>query len=209
MSTASASSALGAAAPTRRPVHRASPLTVGTIIFLASECMFFSALFAAYFTMRAITAGAWPPVGSELPELNRALIFTIVLVFSSVTMQLAVRALERGRVNAFRNWTIATMVIGAAFVVNQGLEWFGLIENHTGEGFGPSSHAYGSAFFTMTGFHGFHVTMGVVAMFVLLARSGSKKFGRKDVPAVEVVSYYWHFVDVVWVIMFCVLFFVK
>lgn len=193
----------------KRSVHRASPLTVGTVVFLASECMFFAGLFAAYFTLRAISPGPWPPEGTELPQLFRALSFTILLVASSGTMQMGVRALERGRLQAFRNWVLATMALGAVFVINQAFEWLELFHNRGGHGFSHASHAYGSAFFTMTGFHGFHVTMGIVAMFVLLARSGSKWFGHKDVPSVEVVSYYWHFVDVVWVIMFAVLFFVQ
>lgn len=171
--------------------------------------MFFSGLFATYFTLRAITPAEWPPEGSELPQLFRALAFTILLVASSGTMQMGVRALERGRLQAFRNWVLATMALGGIFVINQALEWTELIANRGGHGFSHASHAYGSVFFTMTGFHGLHVTVGVLAMFILLARSGAKRFGHKDVPSVEVVSYYWHFVDVVWVIMFCVLFFIK
>ncbi len=202
-------SATGVSVAPARSTHRSSPLTVGTIVFLASECMFFSALFASYFTMRAITTGEWPPEGAELPELLRAGTFTAILIASSGTMQMAVRAIARGNKSSFRWWVILTAILGLTFVVNQGLEWDELIANPHGHGFSPSSHAYGSAFFTMTGFHGFHVTMGIVAMFVLLARAGSARFGKDDLPAVEVISYYWHFVDVVWVIMFSILFFVK
>ncbi len=206
MSTASASAA--GAAP-RSAVHRSSPLTVGTIVFLASEVMFFSALFGVYFTLQSISAGPWPPAGAHLPEIARALSFTVLLVISSGTMQMAVRAIAKGDKSAFRRWVVVTAVLGVAFLVNQGLEWQELLANHGGHGFSPSSHAYGSTFFVMTGFHGAHVTGGILAMAVLLARSGSSRFGRDDLPAVEVVSYYWHFVDVVWVLMFAVLFFAR
>lgn len=186
----------------REPIHRASPLTVGTIVFLASECMFFSGLFAVYFTLRALHVGEWPPPGDHL-EWQQALVFTILLVLSSATMQIAVRAIAVGDVRRFRKWVGLTMVLGIAFLFNQfALEW-----PHVP--FTATSDAFGSLFFTMTGFHGAHVTGGILAMAVLLARSGASRFGSRDLPSVEVVSYYWHFVDVVWVLMFGVLFFLK
>lgn len=186
----------------RSAVHRSSPLTVGTIVFLASECMFFSALFAIYFTLRSLHVGPWPPEGDEL-HWHRALIFTLLLVSSSATMQMAVRAIAAGRKIAFRRWIWLTVALGVAFLFNQfALEWREVP-------FTPASDAFGSLFFMMTGFHGAHVSGGLFAMAVLLGRSGAKRFGSRDLPSVEVVSYYWHFVDVVWVIMFSVLFFVK
>ena len=144
-----------------------------------------------------------------MPVIARALTFTLVLVASSGTMQMAVRAIARGDKTSFRRWVIATAILGLAFVVNQALEWDELIVNQHGHGFSAASHAFGSAFFTMTGFHGAHVTGGLLAMAVLLGRSGAARFGKADLPTVEVVSYYWHFVDVVWVIMFVILFFLR
>jgi cytochrome c oxidase subunit 3 len=186
----------------RPPIHRASPLTVGTIVFLASECMFFSGLFAVYFTLRSLHDGPWPPAGDHL-EWQVSLAFTILLVASSGTMQMAVRAIARNNKKAFRYWVAATMVLGVLFLFNQwALEW-----PHVP--FSATSDAFGSLFFTMTGFHGAHVTGGILAMAVILARSGASRFGSEDLPSVEVVSYYWHFVDVVWVLMFGVLFFLK
>lgn len=164
--------------------------------------MFFSGLFATYFTLKALSTSEWPPEDVHL-AIPQALVFTILLVLSSGTMQMAVRAIANGNKAAFRNWVIATLVLGAAFVLNQfGFEW------REAE-FRPASHAFGSLFFTMTGFHGLHVTGGLIAMCILLARSGASRFGKDDLPSVEVVSYYWHFVDVVWVIMFSILFFVQ
>ncbi len=182
--------------------HDRTPvLAVGTVVWLASELMFFSGLFAAYFTLRATAASDWPPADVELDALVSGL-FTLALVASSATMQLAVRSLIAGRLPAFRAWLIATMVLAAVFLANQGHEW-------STAGFSVSSHAYGSCFYVMTGFHGLHVLGGVLAMVVLLGRSGSGRFGAGETPAVEMVSYYWHFVDVVWIGLWATLFLLK
>ncbi len=184
------------------PGHDRTPvLTVGTVVWLASELMFFSGLFAAYFTLRATASGEWPPPGVELNVAVSGL-FTLVLVASSGTMQLAGRALAAGRLPAFRGWIIATMVLAAAFLANQGHEWSSLE-------FSVSSHPYGSCFYVMTGFHGLHVLGGVLAMVLLLGRAGSRRFGAAEAPAVEMVSYYWHFVDVVWIGLWATLFLLK
>jgi cytochrome c oxidase subunit 3 len=163
--------------------------------------MFFSGLFAAYFTLRATADGDWPPPDVHLEVLTSGL-FTLGLVASSGTMQLAVRAVARDRLPAFRGWIIATMVLAIAFLANQAHEWSSLE-------FSVSSHAYGSSFYVMTGFHGLHVFGGVLAMILLLGRAGSRRFGAADTPAVEVVSYYWHFVDVVWIGLWATLFLLK
>ena len=184
------------------PAHDRTPvLTVGTVVWLASELMFFSGLFAAYFTLRATAGGDWPPDDVHLEVLTSGL-FTLGLVASSGTMQLAVRAIGRNRLPAFRGWVIATMILAVAFLANQAHEWSSLE-------FSVSSHAYGSSFYVMTGFHGLHVSGGVLAMILLLGRAGSRRFGAADLTAVEVVSYYWHFVDVVWIGMWATLFVLK
>ena len=184
------------------PAHDRTPiLTVGTVVWLASELMFFSGLFAAYFTLRATAEGDWPPEGVDLEVLVGGL-FTLGLVLSSGTMQMAVRAISAGRLPAFRGWLIVTLLLGAAFLGNQAHEWLNLE-------FSVSSHSYGSAFYVMTGFHGLHVFGGMLAMLLLIGRAGSRRFGAADVPAVEMVSYYWHFVDVVWIGMWATLFLLK
>jgi cytochrome c oxidase subunit III len=190
-----------AAAPdhaTDRPLDRPSVLTVGTVVWLASELMFFSGLFAAYFTLRAASTGPWPPSGVDLSVPVSGL-FTLVLVLSSGTMQLAVRAIEHGRVAVFRRWLLATLVLGAVFVANQAREWTTL-------DFRVDTHAFGSAFYLMTGFHGLHVIGGLAAMLVLLLRASKRRFDADATPSVEVVSYYWHFVDVVWIGLWATLF---
>ncbi len=184
------------------PPHERTPvLTVGTVVWLASELMFFSGLFAAYFTLRATARGAWPPEGVEL-EARLAGIFTLLLVASSGTIQLGVRALEAGDRRRFRVWLVVTMVLAVLFLGNQAREW-------SEATFSVSSHPFGSAFYLMTGFHGLHVAGGVAAMAVLFGRARSPRFGADDVPAVEVVSFYWHFVDVVWIALFATLFILK
>jgi cytochrome c oxidase subunit III len=184
------------------PAHDRTPvLTVGTVVWLASELMFFSGLFAAYFTLRATAGGDWPPHDVELDVLTSGL-FTLGLVASSGSMQLAVRAIEHGRLAAFRGWLLVTLVLAAAFIANQVHEWSSL-------GFAIDSHSYGSAFYVMTGFHGMHVVGGMLAMLLLLGRAGSGRFGPADTPAVEVVSYYWHFVDVVWIALWATLFLLR
>jgi cytochrome c oxidase subunit 3 len=184
------------------PGHDRAPLlTVGTVVWLASELMFFSGLFAAYFTLRAASKTPWPPPDVEL-DVALSGAFTLALVVSSGTMQLAVRAIAAGRLAAFRAWILVTLALAAAFIANQAHEWATL-------GFSVSSHPYGSAFYVMTGFHGMHVIGGMLAMVLLLGRAGSRRFGAAELPAVEMVSYYWHFVDVVWVALWATLFLLK
>ena len=180
---------------------RPSVLTVGTVVWLGSELMFFSGLFAAYFTLRAAASGPWPPDGVEL-DVPVSGLFTVLLVLSSGTMQLGARAIEGGRVAHFRRWVLVTLVLGGAFIANQAHEWATL-------DFQADSHAFGSAFYVMTGFHGLHVLGGLFVMVVLLLRATDRRFDSRDTPSVEVVSYYWHFVDVVWVALWATLFLLK
>ena len=191
-----------ASADAARPqVQRPPILPVGTAVWLASELMFFGALFAAYFTLRSASEHPWPPEGVEL-ETATAAVFTVLLVASSATIQMGVRAIEAGRTAGLRRWLGITMLLAVAFLANQAREW-------ASADFSAESHAFGSAFFVMTGFHGLHVLGGVLAMLVLLGRTLDHSFGASERPAVEVVSYYWHLVDVVWVVMFTTLFLVR
>ena len=180
------------------PAHRIALLPLGTVVWLASEVTFFGSLFGAYFTLRATAPGPWPPADVELETAVTGLA-TALLVASSGTMQLAVRAIAADRRPRFRRLVALTALLAVVFLANQAREW-------SVASFGPSSHGYGSAFYVMTGFHGAHVTGGMIAMAVLLGRSGGTGFGAEATDSVEVLSYYWHFVDVVWVAMFATLF---
>jgi cytochrome c oxidase subunit 3 len=181
-------------------VERPSPARVGAVVWLASELMFFAGLFAAYFTIRA-SVDSWPPAGVDL-NTPRMAVFTAVLVASSVTMQLAHHAAERGDVRALRRLLGATVLLGAVFLTNQGLEY-------AANTFSVSSHAYGSIYYLMTGLHGLHVLGGLLAMVLLMIRASVDADVVAQEPAVAVVSYYWHFVDVVWIALFATLYFVR
>ncbi len=174
-----------------------SALAVGVVVWLASELMFFSGLFAAYFTLRARTS-PWPPEGVEL-DTARVAVATGVLVLSSFTMHLAVDATHRDDRKTAMRWLAATLVLGALFIANQGVEY-------AESTFSISSHAYGSMFFLMTGFHGLHVIGGLVFMGAVIWMISGRTSRAPVVPTVEVCAYYWHFVDLVWVVMFASLY---
>ncbi len=193
-------------APTRqrhRP-DKPSMLAVGVIIWLGSEVMFFSSLFASFFTIRA-HASVWPPVGTHLDTV-RAGIFTVILVASSFTMQKAVWDQEKGDRKSAKIWVVATLVLGTLFVANQFFEWVDLSHNPATN---PTQTAYGSLFYIMSGLHGLHVTLGLVAMGFLLLRLKGPKGDPGETPVFQGVSYYWHFVDVVWVGLYACLFLLK
>jgi cytochrome c oxidase subunit 3 len=194
------------AAPSRqrhRP-DKPSMLAVGVIIWLGSEVMFFSSLFAAFFTIRA-HASVWPPAGAHL-DVIRAGIFTAILVSSSFTMQKAVWDQERGNRRSAKIMVIATFVLGALFVANQFSEWITLSHNPATN---PTHTAYGSLFYIMSGLHGLHVTLGLVAMLFLLGRLKGPKGDPGETAVFQGVSYYWHFVDIVWVGLYSCLFLLK
>ena len=183
---------------------RPNLVSVGTIIWLSSELMFFAGLFAMYFTARARALEGWPPEPTEL-NLPYALFFTIILVASSVTCQLGVFAAENGNVYGLRRWFTITFVMGLAFVLGQAYEYVQLVE----EGTSISSSTYGSVFYLTTGFHGLHVIGGLVAFVYLLIRSTMGRFTPAQATSAIVVSYYWHFVDVVWVGLFATIYLIR
>lgn len=179
-------------------VPRPALVRVGTVVWLSSEVMFFGALFAAYFTLRANTPG-WPPAR---PDAIRPGAFTLVLLASSVTAQAGVRAAERFDSRAVRRWFLVTVGLGAVFLANQALEWHAL-------DFTPRSHPYGSMYYLMTGLHGVHVLGGIVALLALVVRASVERAGVAQETAVVAVGYYWHFVDAVWVALYATLFLIR
>ena len=182
------------------PDRAAQVVTVGAVVWLSSELMFFAGLFGAYLTLRGSAEGPWPPRGAEL-EVPLALGLTAVLLVSSVTVHAGVAALRRGDVVRFRTWIVVTAVLGALFLAGQAYEWSALE-------FGVGDHSYATSFFTITGFHGLHLLAGVLALAVLAARSLSAGFDRSRLPTAEVTSYYWHFVDGVWIAVLVLLYLV-
>jgi cytochrome c oxidase subunit III len=195
---------LAADAPVTAVRHRPdkpSLLAVGVIIWLGSEVMFFSSLFAAFFTIRAHSS-VWPPPGAKL-DVVQAGIFTAVLVSSSFTMQKAVFDQEKGLRRSAKRWVWYTIILGAAFVGNQFYEWIKLSHDPATN---PTHTAYGSLFYVMSGLHGLHVTLGLVAMIFLLGRLKGPKGDPGETAVFQGVSYYWHFVDVVWIGLYSCLF---
>lgn len=186
-------------------LNRPNLVSVGTIVWLSSELMFFAGLFAIYFTARAQAQGEWPPAPTEL-NVPYALGITIVLVASSFTCQFGVFAAERGDVFGLRRWYLLTLAMGTFFVLGQAYEYYTLVVEH---GTTLSSSAYGTVFYMATGFHALHVIGGLVAFVYLLIRTKLSKFTPQQATAAIVVSYYWHFVDVVWVGLFAVIYFIR
>jgi cytochrome c oxidase subunit 3 len=181
---------------------RPNLVAVGTIVWLSSELMFFAGLFAMYFTVRAVHASDWPmhlPDGAPI-KLNvpYALVFTTILVLSSVTCQLGVFAAEVGNVYRLRQWFVVTLLMGTVFVLGQAFEY----HTQVMDGNTLSATGYGSVFFLTTGFHGLHVIGGLIAFILFLIRTTLGRFTPAQATAAIVVSYYWHFVDVVWIGLF-------
>jgi cytochrome c oxidase subunit 3 len=198
-------------------ITRPNAVAVGTIVWLSSELMFFAALFAMYFTIRAVQGPEIWLESTELLNIPFAAFNTTVLVLSSVTCQFGVFAAERFQnyrtgtlfqVNKWgmREWFALTVLMGGFFVAGQVYEYAVLVsENLT-----LSSNAFGSVFYVTTGFHGLHVTGGLIAFLIVMVRvSKARRFTSQQATTAIVVSYYWHFVDVVWIALFSAIYLIK
>jgi cytochrome c oxidase subunit 3 len=186
-------------------INRPNMTAIGTIVWLSSELMFFAALFAMYFTLRAVNPDIWK-LETEMLNIPFSGANTTVLVLSSVTAQLGVFAAERGDKERLRLWFIITFLMGAFFVGGQAYEYSELVL----EGLTISSSPFGSVFYITTGFHALHVTGGLVAFLFVLARSYVRpKMTQGLATSAVVTSYYWHFVDVVWIGLFATIYLVK
>jgi cytochrome c oxidase subunit III len=204
-------------APSTTPViNRPNVVQVGTIVWLGSEVMFFAGLFAIYFTLRSTSPELWAKQTEHL-NVPYALTNTIILVLSSFTCQAGVFAAERlqgrrtGKLLQFWKWGTVewfylTFAMGAVFVTGQVFEYATLVSEHvdfTGD-------SYGSAFYLTTGFHAMHVTGGLIAFLLTIGRIFAvRRFTHKEATTAIVVSYYWHFVDVVWIGLFLVIYVLK
>lgn len=189
------------APPDREPGTGVYSEKVAMWIFLASEVMFFTALIGTYIILRVAHPEAWAPPGKVL-NVPVTAVNTFLLICSSVTMVKAFAAAEDDDQRRLRMWLVATVLIGATFVGVQGYEYTHLVE----KAFTPAAGLYGSTFYTMTGFHGFHVTMGVLCMIFVTVRAFQGKYSARDHRGVEVIGLYWHFVDLVWIILFTIVY---
>ncbi|RQP13198.1 MAG: heme-copper oxidase subunit III [Microbacteriaceae bacterium] len=200
-------------APSTPVIHRPNTVAVGTIVWLGSEVMFFAGLFAVYFSLRAVSPELWADQTAKL-NIPFSLVNTIILVASSFTAQFGVFAAERlqpkrtGGLFALTKWGMVewfflSYALGAVFVTGQIFEYGMLVSEHVGF----SSDSYGSVFYFATGFHGLHVTGGLIAFLLVIGRTYAvKRFTHKEATSAIVVSYYWHFVDVVWIGLFLVIY---
>lgn len=191
-------------------------VTVGTVVWLASELMFFAGLFAAYFTIRSVVPELWAQE-TQVLNLPFATINTTILVLSSLTCQFGVFAAERGRVGragglldvkrwGMREWFVTTYVMGAIFIGGQTFEYAELVH----EGLTLQSSGYGSVFYLATGFHGIHVIGGLFAFLLVIGRTlVARRFTHEQAISAIVVSYYWHFVDIVWVALFFAIYVIR
>ncbi len=204
------------------PKGRPDMVGVGVWVWLSSELMFFAALFAAYFMLRNTTnelatsheTSMWYTQSAHL-DITFASINTAILVLSSFFCQFAANAASAGRVHGswinpmkmgMRQGFIITAFLGSVFIAGQVWEYFTLF----GEGFTIQTNQYWSAFFLATGFHGIHVIGGIVAFWFVLARSFmTRTHTHEQTVGAHVVSYYWHFVDVIWVVLFGVIYFLR
>jgi cytochrome c oxidase subunit III len=202
---AASDAALHERAPGQRRPGGISSSLLGMVLFIASEVMFFGGLFGAYFTIRAASS-TWPPQGTAELDARYAGLLTTVLVSSSVFMQLAVYAIRRGDQRWLVRWLSVTLLLGAIFLAMQGYDYYNLGVH---EGFRLNSGVFGSLFYTMTGFHGAHVFGGAAFISIVLMRARSGQFTARYHDTVEMASYYWHFVDVVWIGLFSTLYILK
>jgi len=173
---------------------------VGMITFLCSEASFFGTLIVAYITFIGSSTSPTPAEALSLPLVVAG---TIALLSSSFTVHFAAGALHGGRTGAFRLWLAATIVLGALFLVGTAIEWRGLIVEH---GLTISRNMFGTTYFTLVGFHGLHVSAGLVLLGLMYCLSLAGVVSQERAEGFEVVSWYWHFVDSVWVVVFTVVY---
>jgi cytochrome c oxidase subunit 3 len=178
--------------------------------------MFFAGLFAMYFTIRAVVPELWQTEPAKL-DIPYATANTLILVASSFTCQMGVFAAERYQASrtggvldirrwGMREWYVLTYVMGSVFVAGQIFEYATLVTH----GVTIASNAYGSVFYLTTGFHALHVIGGLIAFLLIIGRTfAARRFGQHEATSAIVTSYYWHFVDVVWIGLFVVIYMIR
>lgn len=170
-------------------------------VFLGSECLLFGGLISTFLLYKH-NNNAGGPLPHDLYDIELTSISSFVLLMSSLTMVLAVSAIQRGEDARMRLWLITTAVLGSIFISGQVYEFQVFVK----EGMGFTTNAASSAFFALTGFHGVHVTLGIVMLLSTVVMSALGRVPRARAEAVEIVGLYWHFVDVVWVLIFTIVY---
>jgi cytochrome c oxidase subunit III len=183
------------------PAHRSSrvnPELLGMLLFIISEIMVFGAFFTAYFFIRVVQGAEWPAEGTSLP-VAIAGVNTAILVSSSVTLHWAETALKKGNRQAFKAGMLTTFLLGATFLFIQ-------INEYVHIGFAPHDHAQGSIFYGLTGLHGAHVAIGLLLLGFVTIRAFRGHFSAQEHRGVEIPGIYWHFVDVMWIIVYATIY---
>ena len=170
--------------------------------FLGSECLLFGGLISTYLLYKSRVPEGRGPVPAELYDIPFTSVSSFVLLMSSLTMVLAVAAITRGDVRNTRVWLLSTAGLGSIFISGQVYEFTAFVK----EGMGFTTNVAASAFFTLTGFHGVHVSLGILMLLSLFAMSIRGKLPVERAETVEIVGLYWHFVDVVWILIFTVVY---
>ena len=171
-------------------------------VFLGSECLLFGGLISTYLIYRSRFADG--PAPGDIFDIPFNSVSSFVLLMSSLTMVLALSALQRGDYRNNRLWLLTTALLGALFIGGQVYEFTTFLR----EGLGYTTSPFSSAFFTLTGFHGVHVSIGIVMLMSLYVSSMRGNLRRESAETVEIVGLYWHFVDVVWIFIFTVIYLV-
>ncbi|MBV8841539.1 MAG: heme-copper oxidase subunit III [Bryobacterales bacterium] len=181
-------------------MRRFDTAKLAVAVFIASEAVFFAFLIIAYIYYSGATVTG--PNAANSLDPARTLVFTVCLLASSGTMWMAERRLASAQATAFRVWLGATILLGTAFMAGQALEYAGLISRTVV----PERNLFAATFFTLTGFHGFHVVCGLVALIALFIMAFVRSFGRSEISGVAAISMYWHFVDAVWIFIFSLIY---
>ena len=178
---------------------------MGMWAFLGSECLLFGALISTYFLYRGRGPNGGPPIGPTphtIYDIPYTSVSSFVLLMSSLTMVLALSAIQRGDGRRLRIWLLATAALGTTFIGGQIYEFTSFIR----EGLTIKTNLFGSSFFVLTGFHGVHVTIGILMLLSLARMSATGKLHQGKSEVVEIAGLYWHFVDVVWIVIFTVVY---
>ncbi len=178
--------------------HHGDFKVTGLIIFLASESLMFVGLFVVYLMFMSMNE-TWPPEGTEV-ELLLPTVNTVILVSSSFVINLGTKAIKQNQAQQMRLWFLVTALMGATFLAGQVYEYVTL-------GYGLNANIFANCFYLMTGFHGLHVFVGVLLILAVWFRSLPEgHYGAESHAGVEVAEIYWHFVDIIWIILFTLLY---
>jgi len=179
------------------PIHyssRVSPAVLGMFLFIASEVMLFGSFFTIYFFVRVAAGTQWPTPPYHLPVFVAGM-NTIILVTSSFTMHWALQSIKRGNRSGLKAGLVLTFLLGLTFLLTQVLEYSRI-------GFTPHSDAFGSVFFGLTGLHGAHVFVGLTLLAAATIRAFRGHYSEEQHHGVEIPGIYWHFVDVMWIVVY-------